>query len=179
MRLHDQWRAFPLVILLASAGCYTQFSPEWSRQEIERQTGVEPGDAFEIKMGGPSLKFTQAIAANAGGLPAGFAGLTRIYLAIYDLPSGKQLSFSRMRFHGWDRPIRAEEGRSSLMVLTRAGEKPQTDLVVFAQNEAQFLFARLEGTLDPDVPSTLQEALRSGGFLGLKKHLLSSAYGDR
>lgn len=179
MRLYGLWKVFPAMILLASAGCSTQLSSEWMRQEIMRQTGAQPGNAFEFTLEGATMKFAQAAVSTAAGESTVFGGLARIDLAIYELPTGRQLDFDSMPVRGWDRPIRTQEGMFHLLVLVRAGGSKLADLAVVAQGEDQLLFGRLKGNLNAAIPSALPGVLRAGGLQGLKEHLLSSVGENR
>ncbi len=175
MRRRDLWQAIPVAILLMSAGCYTQFSPAWSRQEIERQTGAAPVDALELQLAGATMKFAQATASKSSWGSGHIRGLSRIDLALYELPSGRQVDFDRMEFRGWDKFLRSQEGSFQLMILVRAGGDALADLVVFAQGESQLLYGRLEGTLDAEVPAALRNAVRTGGLERLREYLLFSS----
>ena len=175
MRLHGLWQVLLAGILLATAGCHTQFSPQWGRHEVERQTGATPEDSFEFKLEGTTMKLAKVAASRAAGEPVKLAGLSRIHLAIYELPSGGHLNFDRMRIRGWDKVIQTQEGRFGLLVLVRTNGATLGDLVVFAQGENQLLYGRQKGNLDPDLPSTLQKVLRATGLQGLKQRFLSSA----
>jgi hypothetical protein len=174
MRLYGLWKVVPAVILMASAGCSTEFSSEWMRQEIVRQTGAQPGNAFEFTLEGATMKLAQAAVSTAAGKPADFSGLTRIDLAVFGLPSGRPLGFDSMRYSGWDKFIRTQEGMFNLLVLVRGSGGSLADLTVFAQGEDQLLFGRLTGNLDTAVPSAFPGVLRARGLQGLKEHLLSS-----
>ncbi|HPY49500.1 MAG TPA: hypothetical protein PLO68_06550, partial [Sedimentisphaerales bacterium] len=110
-----------------------------------------------------------------GGEGGYLAGLTRIDLAVFELPSGSPLDLGRMPQKGWDKVLQAREGPFNLLVLVRTGGRSLRDLAVFAQGENQLLYGRQKGSLAPDLPSTLQSVLRTTGLAGLKEHLLSSA----
>jgi hypothetical protein len=175
MRLRGFWQVFLAVILLATAGCHTQFSPQWGRHEIERQTGAKPKDSFEFKLEGATMRLAKVVVSRAAGEPVNFGGLTRIDLAVYELPPGRHLDFDSMRLRGWDKFIQTQEGKFNLLVLVRTNGDTLVDLVLFAQGEDQLLYGRQQGNLAPDLPSTLQRVLRATGLQGLKEHLLSSA----
>jgi len=179
MRQCGRYRIFLAAILLGAAGCHTQFSPEWGRREIERQTGAKPEDSFELKLQGATMKLAKVAASRAAGEPVHFGGLSRIHLAVYELPPGRSLDLDSMRVRGWNKVIRAQEGRFSLLVLVRTSGETLGDLVVFARGEDQLLYGRQKGRLDPDLPSTLQRVLGASGLQGLKEHFLSSAEGSR
>jgi hypothetical protein len=162
------------VALLATAGCATQFSPQWTRQEIERQTGAEPQDSFEFKLEGATLRLAQAAASRAGGESVNLGWLSRVHLAIYDLPAGRRVEFDEMRFTGWDKLIQTQEGNFGLLVLVRPQGDTLGDLAVFVQGGNQLLYGRQKGRLDPALPSTIQRVLRTTGLQGLKERFLSS-----
>jgi hypothetical protein len=167
------WRVLFGVAMLGTAGCATQFSPQWARQEIERQAGVEPQDSFEFKLEGVMMKFAQTAAAQAAGEPVDLRWLSRLHLAVYDLPAGRRVDFADMRFTGWNKFIQAQEGGFGLLVLVRPKGDTLGDLVVFAQGADQLLYGRQKGRLDPALPSTIQNVLRTTGLQGLKEQFLS------
>jgi hypothetical protein len=175
MRLRGVWRVLLGLAMLATAGCATRFSPQWTRQEIARQTGVEPQDSFEFKLEGATMKFAKVAASRISGEPVNFGWLSLIHLAIFDLPAGRRVSFDDMRFTGWDKPLQTQEGSFGLLVLVRTQGDALADLVVFAQGENQLLYGRQKGRLDPELPSTIQRVLRATGLQGLKEQFLSSA----
>ncbi len=167
-----------LAALAGLAGCYRPFSPEQVRREIVRQTGVEPQTSFEFKLGGATMRLAKAVVSRAAGEPINFGGLTRIDLAVFDVPPGKSLDFTRMRVWGWDKLIQTRDADRSLLVLVRTNGETLGDLVLVAEGDRQVLYGRLKGTLDRNLPSALERALRATGLKGLKDHLLSAAQGD-
>jgi len=178
MKWQGVWQALLAGALLGTAGCHTQFDPQWGRQEIKRQTGVEAEDTFEFKMEGATMKLAKVAASQVAGEPVNLGGLSRIHLAIYELPAGGQLAFDKMRIRGWDRVIQTREGGFGLLVLVRTKGDTLDDLVVFAQGENQLLYGRQKGKLDPSLPAALQGVLRTAGLQGLKQRFLSSAEGS-
>jgi hypothetical protein len=177
MRLQGLWRILLGAAMLGSAGCATQFSPQWTRQEIARQTGVEPEDSFEFKLEGATMKLARVAISRAAGEPAKLGWLSRIHLAIFDLPVGRRVDFADMPVKGWDKVIQAQEGGFGLLVLVRTKGDSLGDLAVFAQGENQLLYGRQKGRLDPDLPATIQRVLRTGGLQGLKQEFLSATQG--
>ena len=177
MRMRGLWRVLLGVAMLGTAGCATQFSPQWTRQEIERQTGAEPQDSFEFKLEGAMMRFAKTAASRAAGEPVDLRWLSRLHLAIFDLPAGRRVDFADMRFTGWDKLIQAQEGSFGLMVLVRPKGDTLGDLAVFAQGENQLLYGRQKGRLDPALPATIQSVLRTTGLQGLKEQFLSSVRG--
>jgi len=167
------------VAMLGTAGCATQFSPQWTRQEIARQTGAEPEDSFEFKLEGVTMKLAKVAISRAADEPVKLGRLSRIHLAIFDLPAGRRVDFADMRFTGWDKVIQAREGGFGLLVLVRTKGETLDDLVVFAEGENQLLYGRQKGRLDPDLPATIQKVLQTGGLQGLKQEFLSATQGDR
>lgn len=175
MNARGLWQVSVITILLAAAGCYRPFSPEQVRHEIERQTGAEPKSSFEFKLGGATMKLAKVVASKASGEPVNFGGLTRIDLAVFELPPAKRVDFNSMRIWGWDKLIETQEGELSLMVLVRTNGKTLGDLVLVAQGRDQVLYGRLKGRLDPNLPTALQKVLRATGLQGLKERILSAA----
>lgn len=176
MRSHGLELGCLAAALLLTSGCYTSFSPQWTRHEIERQTGVAPRDSFEFQLDGATMNLAKLAASRAGGEGDYLAELTRIDLAVFELPSGGPLDLGRMPQKGWDKVLQAREGPFNLLVLVRAGGRSLRDLTVFAQGENQLLYGRQKGRLAPDLPSTLQSILRTAGLAGLKEHLLSATH---
>lgn len=175
MRRHGLGLGCVAAVLLLTSGCYTPFSPQWARHEIERQTGAPPRDSFEFQLDGATMSLAKLAASRAGGEGGYLAGLTRIDLAVFELPSGGPLDLGRMPQKGWDKILQAREGPFNLLVLARTGGRSLRDLAVFAQGENQLLYGRQKGSLAPDLPSTLQSVLQTAGLAGLKEHLLSAA----
>jgi hypothetical protein len=173
MKLHRLAQIILAAAMFATAGCATRFSPQWSRHEIQRQTGSSPQDTFEFKLSGTTMKLAKAVVSRASDESVDFAGLSRVDLAIYALP-GKRIDFTDMRFTGWDKLIQTQVGGFGLMVLVRTNGKTLNDLVVFAQGEDQFLYGRQKGRLSPDLPTTIQNTLQTAGLQGLKQHFLSA-----
>ncbi len=163
-----------VVVLVALAGCYRPFSPEQVRKEIVRQTGSEPQTSFEFKLGGATMRLAKAGVSKAAGEPITFGGVTRIDLAVFDLPQGKSLDLSRMKLWGWDKVIQTRDGKRAFMVLVRTNGETLGDLVVVAEGEEQVLYGRLKGKLDRNLPTALQRALQATGLKGLKEHFLSA-----
>lgn len=170
------WTAVVATLALAAA-CYRPFSPEIVRKEIVRQTGAEPASSFEFKLGGATMRLAKAVVSKAAGEPIRFGGLTRVDLAVFEVPPEKEVDFGKLRLWGWDRLIQTRKEGRSLLVLVRTDGKNLADLVLVAQGEGQVLYGRLKGELDPGLPTALQRALESTGLKGLKEHLLSAGRG--
>ena len=161
-------RSLFVVLLLATSflatGCATSFSPESVRQEIVKQRGADPLSAFELNLGRVTTHLLKtAFADEDGELP--FAGLGSLQLAVYEAPSdaGPALDVTRIAVTGWEQVLRlTDQERSGLVLIQPRGERIG-DLVVIGAGREQVLYARLTGNLDPDLPSTLGDMLRSGG----------------
>jgi|WetSurMetagenome_2_1015567.scaffolds.fasta_scaffold53488_2 hypothetical protein len=171
-------RAVPLallaILLFSSVGCYAPFSPEKVRAEIVRQTGQEPQTSFEFKLGGATMKLAKTVASKATGEPVNFGGLTRIELAVFEVPQGKPLDLTRLSSWGWDTLIKTRDGQRSFTVFVRTNGETLGDLVLVAEGEQQVLYGRLKGKLDRNLPSVLERALRGTGLKGLKDQLLDA-----
>ncbi len=163
-----------LALLTPLLACYTRFSPERVRAEIVRQTGQEPQTSFEFSLGGATMKLAKTVVSKATGEPMNFGGLTRIELAVFDVPQGKALDFTRMPVHGWDTLIKTRDQNRSLTIFVRTNGETLGDLVIIADGERQVLYGRLKGRLDRNLPSALERALRATGLQGLKEHLLDA-----
>lgn len=172
--------ALALVALLA-AGCATRFSAQAVRGEIARQTGTDPQSVFELNLGRVTMALARQLLAGEardGALP--LAGLERFELAVYGLPpaapdGSPRLDFTAMAVRGWEPTLRvAKEGRSGV-VLVRASGEAIGDLVLLAAGEKNALYARLRGTLSPELPAALGEALESGGTEAVQRELQSLA----
>jgi hypothetical protein len=172
--------AFAAVALLA-ASCATQFSAQAVRSEIARQTGADPRSVFEVNLGRVTMALARQLLAGEardGALP--LAGLERFELAVYGLPASvmdgsRRLDLTAMAVRGWEPTLRvAKEGRSGV-VLVRASGEAIGDLVLLAAGEKNALYARLRGTLSPELPAALGEALESGGTEAVQRELQSLA----
>lgn len=173
MKLRSLGQIVLAAAMLATAGCHTQFSPQWSRHEIQRQTGSSPQDSFEFKLEGATMTFAKAAAARVAGEPVDLGAISKLHLAVYALP-GKRIDFTDMQFTGWDKLIQTQLGGFGLMILVRTSGTTLNDLVVFAQGQDQLLYGRQKGRLSPDLPTTIQNVLQTTGLQGLKEHFLSS-----
>ncbi len=162
------------LLLVLSAGCYAPFSPEKVRREIIRQTGREPQTSFEFKLGGATMRLAKTVISKATGEPVNFGGLTRIELAVFDVPQGKPLDLTRLSSWGWDTLIKTRDGNRSFTVFVRTNGETLGDLVLVAEGEQQVLYARLKGKLDRNLPSVLERALRATGLKGLQEQLLDA-----
>ena len=163
------------VFSLAVAGCATSFTPERVRSEIAAQTGVDPRYVFEIQLGRMTMRMIRTALAG-GGTSLPLAGLTAFDLAFYDVPSpsaqGVPLDFTRMPIRGWDSVIRTRQPGRSVLVLVREGRATLDDLVLLGATESNAIYARLRGTLSPELPRALGDAFQSRGPDGLRDELV-------
>lgn len=153
-----------LVLALLFGSCATNFTPELVRGEIERQRGVDPLRAFELDLGRfTTLLIKSALAGKDGDLP--FAGLSSLQVAVYEIPSesGPAIDVTRIAVSGWDRVLRVTDEKHSGMVLVKPKSDAIGDLVVIGAGAKKVVYARLTGTLDPDLPQGLADVLRDGG----------------
>jgi hypothetical protein len=163
-------------LTLASAvlSCATSFSPAVIRSEIERQTGADPPRAFELSLGRVSMALARQVVGSTtdGSLP--LAGLTRLELAVYDVPAtGRSLDFTRMPVRGWEPTVRAKTPTGSTLVLVRSSGDAIGDLVLVAAEARQVLYARLAGRLSQRLPEALGQAVAQRGTDGVKQELMS------
>jgi hypothetical protein len=173
MRVRGFWQVFLSVVLLAAAGCYAPFNPQWGRHEIKRQTGEDPRDSFEFNLGEATMKLAKSVVSGVAGEPVNFGGLERIDVEVYELPPGRRLDFNRIDHRGWEKLVGTKTDKWALMILVRTNGERLKDLVLVAQGDEQVLYGRLKGNLDPGLPSTLEGVLESKGLQGLKEKFLS------
>jgi len=174
---------FLAVLLVSSLACATAFSPRAIRDEIARQTGSPPPDAFEVTIGEVTMTLAKALAAQAteGELP--LQGLDRLELAVYPVPAGKagSLDFTQMAVRGWEPVVKVKKGPNSGFVLVRSeGGDTIGDLVVVAAGSEQVVYGRLKGRLPKALPQALGEVVKEGGPSVLRQRLLdaTTAGGD-
>jgi len=173
------WWAVLTVGLLSVTGCATSFSPAAIRSEIAHQTGFEPPESLELDLGRVTLSLARAVIGESadGGLP--LAGLTRLQLAVYELPaSGTRVDFTRMVVRGWEATVRRRTEESSTLLLVRQSGDALGDVVLVTAGGQQALYARLSGRLPGELPSALDEALTERGTEGLKRELMSIGEGS-
>ncbi len=152
------------LVAIAATGCATNFSPELIRSEIATQRGEDPLAAYELNLGRfTTLMIKSALAGEDGELP--FAGLDSLQVAVYDVPApgGPALDVTRIRVRGWEEVLRMHDQKRSGMVLIKPKDDGVGDLVVVGAGPGQVLYARLKGTLDPQLPAELGSVLREGG----------------
>ncbi len=188
MRTRSQGSLLILVVLLVAviaAGCATSFSPQMIRNEIMRQRGKNPRQAFELTLGRfTTLLLKKVLAGKDGEIP--FKGLSGLELAVYDAPAdtGPALDVTRIPVRGWEPLIRINNETRSGMVLVRGGARLRrgqedqariADLVIVGGGSHQVVYARLWGSLDPELPAALSEVLREEGVDGVRGVLSSLA----
>lgn len=168
-------RVLATVLGLSLAGCATSFSPERVRSEIAAQTGQEPQYLFEIQLGRVTMHMIGTALAG-GGTSLPLAGLTGFDLAFYDVPSpgarAAPLDFTRMAIRGWEPVVRTRQPGRSVLVLVREGSATIDDLVLLGATESSAMYARLRGTLSPELPRALGDAFQNQGPEGLRDELL-------
>jgi hypothetical protein len=147
-------RLLVIMLGLALAGCATSFSPERVRSEIAAQTGVDPQYVFEIQLGRVTMRLVQTVLAGGrSGSSLPLAGLTGFDLAFYEVPApspqGASLDFTKMAVRGWEPVVRTRQPGSSSAI-----------------------YARLRGTLSPELPRALGDAFQSRGPDGLRDELV-------
>lgn len=173
------WCVVLAAVVLAGAGCATSFSPAAIRSEIAHQTGSEPADSLELDLGRVTLSLARAVIGESadGALP--LAGLTRLQLAVYELPaSGTRVDFTRMVVRGWEATVRRRTEESSTLLLVRQSGDALGDVVLVTAGGQQALYARLSGRLPGELPGALDEALTERGTEGLKRELMSIGEGS-
>jgi hypothetical protein len=165
-------RVLTVVLGISIAGCATSFSPERVRGEIATQTGQDPRYVFEIQLGRVTMHRIRAGLAG-GGAALPLAGLNEFDLAFYDVPMGASLDFTRMAVRGWEPVVRTRQpGRSALVLVREAGATTVSDLVLLGAGESGAIYARLKGTLSPELPRALGNAFENRGPEGLRDELV-------
>lgn len=169
-----------VLTVLGASGCATHFSARAVRAEIVRQTGEDPQQAFELNLGRVTMALARQLLAGSssddGSLP--LAGLASFELAVYSLPpavlaGSRRLDLTAMPVRGWEPTVRVKNGARSGVVLVRAAGDRIGDLVLLAANDESALYTRLRGTLSPDLPAALGEAVKSGGPEAVQHELQS------
>lgn len=164
-----------IMVSLGLVGCATAFSPERVRSEIAAQTGQDPQYVFEIQLGRVTMHMIRT-ALGAGGSSLPLAGLTGFDLAFYDVPPpsgrGAPLDFTKMAIRGWDPVVRTRQPGRSALVLVRESNATIDDLVLLGAGESTAIYARLRGTLSPDLPRALGDAFQDRGPEGLRDELV-------
>ena len=170
-------RLLVIVLGLTLAGCATSFSPESVRSEITAQTGANPQYVFEIQLGRVTMLMVQtALAGGRSGSALPLAGLTGFDLAFYEVPApspqGASLDFTKMAIRGWEPVVRTRQPGRSALVLVREGGGTIDDLVLLGAGGSSAIYARLRGTLRPELPRALGDAFQSRGPEGLRDELV-------
>jgi hypothetical protein len=168
-------RLLLILLGLTLAGCATSFSPERVRSEIAAQTGKDPQYVFELQLGRVTMRLVQT-ALSGGGRSLPLAGLTGLDLAFYEVPApasdGASLDFTKMAVRGWEPVVRTRQPKGSALVLVRQGSSSIDDLVLLGAGGSSAIYARLRGTLSPELPKALGDAFQSRGPEGLRDELL-------
>ena len=163
------------VMSMLVTGCATRFSSQAVRSEIVRQTGENPKTAFELNVGRVTMALAKRVLGKSSGdgtLP--LAGLGSFELAVYGLSSQtgtERLDFTAMPVRGWEPTLRFSDGARSGVVLVRASGDTIGDLVLLAADEDNALYTRLRGTLSPELPAALGDAVRKGGTAAVREEL--------
>jgi hypothetical protein len=170
-------RLLVIMLGLALAGCATSFSPERVRSEIAAQTGADPQYVFEIQLGRVTMHLVQTVLAGGrSGSSLPLAGLTGFDLAFYEVPApssqGASLDFTKMAVRGWEPVVRTRQPGRSALVLVREGGSTIEDLVLLDTGSSSAIYARLRGTLSPELPRALGDAFQSRGPDGLRDELV-------
>ena len=167
-------RGLAVLLALGLAGCATAFSPERVRSEIAAQTGEDPQYVFEMQLGRMTMRMIRtALAGGGDALP--LTGLTGFDLAFYDVPAGPrgaQLDFTRMAIRGWEPVVRTRSPGRSALILVRPGGAAIDELVLLGAADSGAIYARLRGTLSPELPRALGDAFQSRGPDGLRDELV-------
>ena len=168
-------RLLAMGLSLGLVGCATSFSPERVRSEIAAQTGEVPQYVFEIQLGRVTMHMIRTALAG-GGTSLPLAGLTGFDLAFYDVSSSSAraapLDFTKMAIRGWDAVVRTRQPGRSAVVLVREGSATIDDLVLLGAAESSAIYARLRGTLSPELPRALGDAFQIRGAEGLRDELV-------
>lgn len=163
-----------LALLWLLAGCAAQFSTGAIRQEIVRQRGEDPLSVFEVNIGQfTTLLLRRSLTDSAGEFP--LSGLRKLQVAVFEMPVTQTpvIDVTRMATRGWDPVVKVHDRERSGMVLLRSTGAPSRnaspttathgDVVVIGAGQRSVVYARLQGRLSPNLPSTLGDVLRRGG----------------
>ena len=165
-----------LTLGILALACATSFSPAAIRSEIVRQTGADPPRVLELNLGPVTMALARQVIGPGpdGSLP--LAGLARLELAVYDLPTtGQGLDFTRMAVRGWEPTVRAKTPTGSTLVLVRYSGGAIGDLVLVAADARQAIYPRLAGRLSRELPEALGHAVATRGTEGIRQQLMSLA----
>lgn len=171
-----RWFVSLFAVVCLAAGCATAFSPAMIRGEIAKQTGQDPRGVLEVSLGRTTMALTKAVlgAAAAPGTTLPLTGVNAFELASYDVPAGSAgIDFSSMPVRGWEPVLKFREGTRSALVLVRTDGKTIGDLVLVAGDAGRVLYARIQGSLSPDLPAALGRTVRSDGPDAAQRELLT------
>ncbi|HEY7652505.1 MAG TPA: hypothetical protein VIG07_06760 [Methylomirabilota bacterium] len=92
---------------------------------------------------------------------------------------GASLDFTRMAIRGWEPVVRARQPGRSTLVLVREGGGTIDDVVLLGAAGSTAIYARLRGTLSPELPRALGDAFQSRGPEGLRDELVREVIRQR
>lgn len=159
-----------IIPALLSTGCVRLHGPEDIRRDLSRSAGVrlnrETGITVTrsgVWLARKILKWTHADEE----MPVSLKGLRRVQVGVYEV-EGLRRGFETpapidLREHfdpTWTPIVRVQENDESVLVLTRAGERPgqvRAMLVVVAE-EDEWVLVRLRGKLEHIVEDAMQFA---------------------
>jgi hypothetical protein len=123
------------------------------------------------------MHLVQAVLAGGrSGSSLPLAGLTGFDLAFYEVPApgpqGAALDFTKMAVRGWEPVVRTRQPGRSALELVREGGSTIEDLVLLGTESSSAIYARLRGTLSPELPRALGDAFQSRGPDGLQDELV-------
>jgi hypothetical protein len=123
------------------------------------------------------MHLVQAVLAGGrSGSSLPLAGLTGFDLAFYEVPApgpqGAALDFTKMAVRGWEPVVRTRQPGRSALELVREGGSTIEDLVLLGTESSSAIYARLRGTLSPELPRALGDAFQSRGPDGLRDELV-------
>jgi hypothetical protein len=123
------------------------------------------------------MHLVQAVLAGGrSGSSLPLAGLTGFDLAFYEVPApgpqGAALDFTKMAVRGWEPVVRTRQPGRSALELVREGGSTIEDLVLLGTGSSSAIYARLRGTLSPELPRALGDAFQSRGPDGLRDELV-------
>ena len=160
------------LLLFSLAGCATRFSPGVIRDELTAQHGQEPTGVFEVDLGRfTTMLIKKTLSRGDGELP--LSGLDQFQLAVYEAPSddGPAFDVGRIKVRGWETVLRTHDESRSGLVLIRPDGEMIGDLVVIGSGRKTVVYARLRGSLDPELAAGLGQALNEGGTDSLRESL--------
>lgn len=157
-------------VALLAIGCAARFDPATVRREIVLQRGADPLGLIEVDLGRVTTELIRLAVSSGEEVPAPLQGLRGLQLAVYETPAGEApaLDTRRLSVQGWETALRLHDAERSGMVLVRGGAGTLRDLVIVAAGRRNVVYARLMGTLRPELAGTFGEVLRSEGPDGVR-----------